>query len=336
VKNRFLLVALLLLASALDRKLISQSHSYDQLNRQILTDYGNGRTITYTYDAAGNRTSQVIASPPVGPIRASIKVFLEGPFNTSTNQMNKSLNTGGYLASHFSSATIPIDAVDSITVEIRSTPSGLAPSGSSSRDAAKAASEFDANEDAVAARMAEEKKDRSQNPDNPLLIEQRPAWLMADGTIRDFLDPTKSYVEFSPAPGNFYLVVRHRNHLAIMSATAQALTNSTPSQPYDFTTSQGQAYGTEPMKLVGTKYCMYAGDVNGDGIIKYNLSGNDRAPILVRIGGTNINATVSGYYNEDVNMDGVVKYNLSGNDRGIILQNIGGVNINATRSTQVP
>ena len=81
---------------------------------------------------------------------------------------------------------------------------------------------------------------------------------------------------------------------------------------------------------------MFAGDVNGDGQLKYTLAGNDRALILTRIGGTNINATVAGYYNEDVNLDGVVKYSLAGNDRAIILQNIGGSNINATVSTQVP
>ncbi|MFI3185098.1 MAG: PxKF domain-containing protein [Methylococcaceae bacterium] len=34
------------------------THSYDNLNRLIRTDYGNGNIIDYAYDAAGNRTSQ--------------------------------------------------------------------------------------------------------------------------------------------------------------------------------------------------------------------------------------------------------------------------------------
>lgn len=34
------------------------NHSYDDLNRLIKSDYGNGNVIDYTYDAAGNRTSQ--------------------------------------------------------------------------------------------------------------------------------------------------------------------------------------------------------------------------------------------------------------------------------------
>lgn len=45
------------------------SHTYDNLNRLIRTDYGNGQVIEYTYDAAGNRLSQMVkvtdTTPPV-------------------------------------------------------------------------------------------------------------------------------------------------------------------------------------------------------------------------------------------------------------------------------
>jgi hypothetical protein len=161
-----------------------------------------------------------------------------------------------------------------------------------------------------------------------------PAWLLTNGTIRAFADTTKDYVVFDTTAGYYFVVVRHRNHLAIMSKDSISL-DPTPVL-YNFTTGQSQAYGTNGMVGIGTKYAMWAGDVTGNGILRYNLGGNDRLPILTRIGGTNINATVSGYYNEDVNMNGVVRYNLGGNDRLIILTNIGGTNINATRSTQVP
>jgi hypothetical protein len=87
---------------------------------------------------------------------------------------------------------------------------------------------------------------------------------------------------------------------------------------------------------VGGVYCMWAGDVNGNGVIKYNGSQNDRSIILTRLGGTDITATLNGYYNEDVNMNGQVKYNGSQNDRSIILSNLGGADITATKSTTVP
>ena len=44
------------------------THTYDSLNRLTRTDYGNGNVINYTYDAAGNRTSQTVAVPnPLPP-----------------------------------------------------------------------------------------------------------------------------------------------------------------------------------------------------------------------------------------------------------------------------
>ena len=39
------------------------TYTYDNLNRLTHTDYGNGRAIEYTYDAAGNRLSQVVTVP---------------------------------------------------------------------------------------------------------------------------------------------------------------------------------------------------------------------------------------------------------------------------------
>ena len=41
------------------------THSYDDLNRLIQSDYGNGNVIDYTYDAAGNRTSQKVTTATV-------------------------------------------------------------------------------------------------------------------------------------------------------------------------------------------------------------------------------------------------------------------------------
>jgi hypothetical protein len=106
---------------------------------------------------------------------------------------------------------------------------------------------------------------------------------------------------------------------------------------YDFTLSDTSFYGTGGAKEIEPGvWGMWAGDVNGDGTLKYNLSNNDRALILQEIGGSDINAVLNGYYPEDVNMDGTVRYNLSNNDRAKILINIGGSDINAIRNSQVP
>jgi hypothetical protein len=239
-------------------------------------------------------------------MRLAVKVLLQGPYNTGTGLMNTSLYTNGHLASHFGGIPIPYGAVDSIKIEIR---------------------------DSLTTAVSTIKK-------------AVPAWLMANGSIRNFTDTTKGYVTIDTTAGSFYVVIRHRNHLAIMSTNPVAI--GSDSSYYNFTSAQSQSYGTNPMKDVsgGTVFAMWAGDVNGNGYIRYNGGGlpagpNDRSPILTRIGGTNINNVVTGYYPEDVNMNGYVRYNGGGlsagpNDRSIILTNIGGLNINSVKQTQVP
>jgi hypothetical protein len=162
------------------------------------------------------------------PVQVQLKVFLQGPFNTGTGTMNKALSTGGVLTTHFGAGKYPVNAVDSVSIEIRDAQSG---SGSTIQ------------------RFA-------------------PAWLLTDGSIRDFADTAMTKVAWdSIAEGPYYIVVRHRNHLAVMSHDAVAL--STTSALYDFTTGQDKAYGTNPMKGMGTgstaPFALYGGDANGVG-----------------------------------------------------------------------
>ncbi len=54
----------LLLAFSLSAQAQSVAYSFDQLNRLTQVNYGNGSTIGFTYDGAGNRLSQIIAAAP--------------------------------------------------------------------------------------------------------------------------------------------------------------------------------------------------------------------------------------------------------------------------------
>lgn len=65
------------------------------------------------------------------------------------------------------------------------------------------------------------------------------------------------------AAGSYYFVVRHRNHLAIIS---NALVPYPFTSVYDFSSSVTQAF-QNIQKLVSTKAVMYVGDFNADGII---------------------------------------------------------------------
>lgn len=125
-------------------------------------------------------------------------------------------------------------------------------------------------------------------------VGRRAALLKSDGSIVD-LDGI-SQVKFKGiVPGNYYIIIRHRNHLPIMSATPVSL-SFTNSLLYDFSSGQTQAYGTEPMAdLGGNVFGMYAGDANTSAII----TAADVTPIIA-------NLNLANYNNADVNMSGIV------------------------------
>ena len=168
--------------------------------------------------------------------------------------------------------------------------------------------------------------------DNAQVVASRSALVQRDGDVVE-VDGTSS-VRHGVPNGNYFLAVRHRNHLAIMTANALALVTS--SAPLDLSSPIVQCYGTAARKAVGSVNALWAGDVDRDGTIKYTGGPNDRDPILFAIGGSVATNTVAGYLRSDVNLDGLAKYTGIGNDRDIILQNIGGSVATNTKVAQIP
>ena len=135
--------------------------------------------------------------------------------------------------------------------------------------------------------------------------------------------------------GNYQVCVRHRNHLGVMTSAPVAL--STSMVVIDFSNPATATYGTSAQKQVGSKMVMWSGDATGNGTIKYTGSTNDRDPLLIAVGSTTPNATVSNVYDRrDTNLDGVIEYTGSANDRDIILTNVGSTTPNNTRTQQLP
>lgn len=63
---------------------------------------------------------------------------------------------------------------------------------------------------------------------------------------------------------NYYIVVKHRNSLETWSKLTSQFSND--QLTYDFTTSAAKAYG-DNMKQKGSRFCVYSGEVNNDGVI---------------------------------------------------------------------
>jgi len=139
-------------------------------------------------------------------------------------------------------------------------------------------------------------------------------------------------IAFSTNPVGKRLVIRHRNHLGVM--TNATITSN--GQVIDFTAAATTLYGSNGLKVIGSHRGLWPGDVNSDGSVIYTGSANDRDPVLTTIGGSVATNTVNSYSRSDVNLDGVVKYSGTGNDRDILLEVIGGTVPTAVRQAQVP
>lgn len=164
------------------------------------------------------------------------------------------------------------------------------------------------------------------------IVATRNGLLRRNGTIVKG-DGTSGIV-FNVGAGTYRLAVRHRNHLGVMTAAGVSL-SSTP-VTIDLTDAGTATYGTEARKPAGSVQVLWAGNALRDGQLLYVGGGNDRDPVLSRIGGSVPTNTVSGYWLEDVNMDGVVRYVGGANDRDPILQNIGGSVPTNVRLEQLP
>jgi peptidoglycan/xylan/chitin deacetylase (PgdA/CDA1 family) len=128
------------------------------------------------------------------------------------------------------------------------------------------------------------------------VVSKRAGLLLSDGSIVD-IDGSGPVTFKDVNDGIYYVVVRHRNHLAIMTASPITLSRGSIAS-YNFTTSQSQAYSTvnDPMvPLSGGVFGMVAGDANNSLII----TAADVTPII-----TNLNN--SDYNGADVNMSGIV------------------------------
>ncbi|RPI03194.1 MAG: hypothetical protein EHM72_02180 [Calditrichaeota bacterium] len=96
--------------------------------------------------------------------------------------------------------------------------------------------------------------------------------------------------------GNYYVVLRQRNHLAIMSALSIALNSATPTL-YDFSASLGQFYGSDGKLLEAGIYGAFTGDANSNGQVQ-NDDKNDFWKAQVGL---------NGYQSADFNLNGEVQ-----------------------------
>jgi len=95
--------------------------------------------------------------------------------------------------------------------------------------------------------------------------------------------------------GTYYIHVKHRNSIETWSKTGGELVTFGGIYDYDFTSAINKAYGNN-LVLKGSKYCIYSGDVNQDGVV-------DGSDLIMADNDAFIFAT--GYISTDVNGDNI-------------------------------
>jgi len=163
------------------------------------------------------------------------------------------------------------------------------------------------------------------------IVATKTALLRRDGQIVSALG---TELRFTVPQDNYYVAIRHRNHLGTMTSVPISFGPSPVS--VDLRNPSLLTWGTNARKTINSTAVLYAGNVVKDNALMYTGGNNDRDPILNMIGGVAPTNTVSMYHTCDTNLDGIVRYTGVNNDRDLILTNIGGVAPTQTRSEQLP
>jgi len=207
--------------------------------------------------------------------RLFMTALLEGNYQTSSNEMTTTLNSNGLLplsqpysvspwnvagvASLPNQAAIPNDAVDYVLVEARQgTPAN------------------------------------SGGP-NTNMVERQVGFLLKNGSIVSLDGSMGLSFTTLTAGQNYYFLLRHRNHLDVM--TANPITASS-SMTHNFTSGFSAAYGPEQVKDLGNgRFALHAGDFVPDA----SIQNTDYDAWFVDP------SVLNSYKMQDGNLDGVVQ-----------------------------
>ncbi|MBK8498488.1 MAG: metallophosphoesterase family protein [Flavobacteriales bacterium] len=192
---------------------------------------------------------------PASHVKLALKVMLEGAFDPPSAMMHDSLRARGLvpLAEPYSALFTHVGNGGGESMQ----PSVLATTGPS------------AVVDWVFLQL------RSKT-DPTVVVSTRSALLLRNGSVVD-MDGIAP-VRFRVPVGDYFVSVRHRNHLGAMTNAPSHL-NYVPLQ-LDFTQTATTTWGTDARRNINGTMALWTGDVLRDGTVRYAGQNNDRDPIL--------------------------------------------------------
>ncbi len=254
-------------------------------------------------------------------IRVFPKVFLEGPYVTG-GSMTTALSTGGASC---------ILATDGGLTQ----PYSLAPWSYTGTETVTPS--FFATHTDIVDWVLIELRDKSNSA---TIVFRRAAFVKAEGTVVD-LDGTPGILCEGLSADNYYISIRHRNHLGAMGNATVYLDADPAGNNIDFTTTTTVLYGDgTAAQIVETGIqALHMGNANyTDNIIKFTGASNDKATIGIKVNSSvSLVNTYVGYAYEDIDLNGVTAFTGSGNDKaklGVKLNS--SVNLLNTFTEQLP
>ncbi|WP_020558677.1 cadherin domain-containing protein [Thiofilum flexile] len=237
-----------------------------------------------------------------GIVMLQVKGFLQGPFNSETRLMQDSLRALGQIPTAQPYNVTPFNYTG--TEQLNSTL--LTVTG------------FDAIVDWVLVEL--------RSASNPAtLVARQAALLQRDGDVIT-ADTGSTDLSFSSiTAGDYYVVLRHRNHLSVM--TAGVITLSPTPTLVDFTSPATATYGNNP-RLISDVALMWSGDDNKSNQVIANGPSNDingvLGAVLVYPENTLLNGNylLAGYRDTDVDLNGYTLFAGPSNDTNIIIGNV--------------
>ena len=258
-------------------------------------------------DANGNGIPDYIDANTINGVKVSVKAILQGAYSATTGLMRDDLRTKSlipfnqpyngteYSDNAYSGTEMTTNAVLSVT-----------------------------GNDAIVDWVLVELRDKTIPS---TVIAKKAGLIQRDGDVVD-VDGV-SPLTISVANDNYYVAIKHRNHLGVMTANAKALTST--STAIDFTsTTLGNyklttALASDFAQKLSTdnKRMLWAGNVqkeSNNSRVIYQGPNNEVSPVYIDVltslanTGLNANFILNGYFRSDVTMDGRSIYQGPGNE----------------------
>lgn len=246
-----------------------------------------------------------IKSMQIG-INLQIRAYLQGPYEVTTGLMRDSLRSKGL---------IPLQQ------PYGGTPFNYAGTEALNRSLNSVSLGGDA--DALVDWLLVELRSAT-NPS--LILAQKSVGVQADGDLMDVQTGSTNLSFLNVTTGNYYVALRHRNHLGVVTATAPAL--SFTHTFLDFSDPSFAVMGQNSRVINKTKALLWAGDINQDKQVIANGVGSDSTALITAVLSASANTAfntsyrLASYAATDLNLDGETLAAGPGNDINLLITNV--------------